>query len=143
MASKYVVARSEELPQGGRLVAEVAGRSLVLFNVDGAYSALRNRCPHQGAPLSGGNLSRSVDSTAPGDYTVGPCADLIRCPWHGWEFNVHTGESWFDPQRTRVRAYDVVVASGDEVAPEGRVKGPYVAEVYPVSVDGEYVVVEL
>ena len=63
---------------------------------------------------------------------------LIRCPWHGWEFDLRTGQSWFDPERTRVRSYRVTVENAGEPVP-----GPYVAERYGVTVEDSYVVVDL
>ena len=53
---KYVVATADEIPLGGRKIVEVAGRSIGVFNIDGEYFALRNRCPHQGGALCEGKL---------------------------------------------------------------------------------------
>ena len=63
---------------------------------------------------------------------------FLQCPWHGWEYDLRTGQSWFDPARVLVRKYDVSVEPGQELQ-----KGPYVAETYPVSVEQQYVVVEI
>jgi 3-phenylpropionate/trans-cinnamate dioxygenase ferredoxin subunit len=62
---------------------------------------------------------------------------LLRCPWHGWEFDVRTGQSWFDPAHMRVRRYPVTVAQGASREP-----GPYRAETYPVTVEQQVLVVE-
>ena len=77
-------------------------------------------------------------------------AELLRCTSHVWDFDVRTGQSWFDPQRLRVRRYEVSVTPGaalveeEEGAPApGMQKGPYVAETYPVSVEQQYIVIEL
>ncbi len=136
--TRHVVARIDEIPPGSRKIVEVAGRSIGIFNVDGELHALRNRCPHQGGPLCEGFVMASLRSSGPGDYDHRPGEALVRCPWHGWEFDVRTGQSWFDPQKTRVKRYPVSVEAGE------RVPGPYVAERYEVSVeDDRYVVVEL
>ncbi len=63
---------------------------------------------------------------------------LNRCPWHGWEFDIRTGQSYCDPKRFRARAYPVKVEPGSSV-----VKGPYIAETLAVSVESDYVVVDL
>ena len=47
----HAVARVSELPPGARKIIELEGRSIGVFNIKGAYYALRNTCPHQGAPL--------------------------------------------------------------------------------------------
>ena len=74
----------------------------------------------------------------PGEYRYSRRGEIIRCPWHGWEFDIRTGTSWCDPQRLRVRQYEVAVEPGAQV-----VEGPYVAETFPVSVEDDYVVVEV
>jgi nitrite reductase/ring-hydroxylating ferredoxin subunit len=142
-----VVARADEIAPGERKLVQVGGRSIGVFNVGGEYYALRNRCPHQGGPLCEGFQFAPLGSAGPGEYARGTDGEIIRCPWHGWEFNVRTGRSWFDPERTRVRSYRAGVRSGAElepdlardVAPERELQ----AETYPVRRDGAYVVVEL
>lgn len=143
---KYVVASVEEIPPGQRKIVRVAGRSIGIFNINGDFFAIRNRCPHEGAPLCEGVLSGFVDSTTPGEYTYTRKGEIIRCPWHQWEFDVKTGQSWFDPAKTRVRAYEAKVESGcslcDPNAPNME-KGPFTVETFPVSLDRDYVVIEL
>jgi nitrite reductase/ring-hydroxylating ferredoxin subunit len=63
--------------------------------------------------------------------------EMVRCPWHGWEFDIRTGQSWCEPAKVRARAYPTEIAAGAEV-----VKGPYVAETVLVTVEEQYVVVE-
>jgi nitrite reductase/ring-hydroxylating ferredoxin subunit len=149
---RYVIARVDEIPPGGRKIVEVAGRSIGVFNLNGEFFALRNRCPHQGGPLCEGLLWGLLEATGPGEFTFSRQGEIITCGWHGWEFDLRTGQSWCDPQRLRVRRYDVHVEAGadlldapvaDPAAPPGRVKGPYVAETYPVTADGEYLVVDI
>jgi 3-phenylpropionate/trans-cinnamate dioxygenase ferredoxin subunit len=138
--ASHVVARVDELPPGARKLVQIGGRSIGVFNIGGRFYALRNRCPHQGGPLCEGFIVGALRADAPGEYDHRPEAAYLRCPWHGWEFDVRTGQSWFDPARTRVRTYDVAVQSGSEL---GRVPGPHVAETYDVSVRDDYVVVEV
>lgn len=141
---RYVVARTDDFPPGTRRIVEVDGRSIGVFNVDGRCYALRNSCPHQGAALcSGGTVLGSVSSPGPGEHHYDAERKLLACPWHNWEFDLATGQSWFDPARTRVRPYDVVVESGKSLSDggDGRVPGPYVVETLQVVVDDDYVVV--
>jgi 3-phenylpropionate/trans-cinnamate dioxygenase ferredoxin subunit len=146
--AKHVVATASEIPPGGRKILTVAGRSIGVFNLGGDYYALRNRCPHQGGPLCEGTLWSRLTASVPGEF-VYEDGGIVSCGWHGWEFDIKTGQSWCDPARLRVRAYPVHVEAGetllaDPAAPRpGQVKGPYVAETYPVTVDGTYVVVDL
>src|SRR6476469_1946476 len=108
MAS-HAVAGVGEIPPGGRKIVEIGGRSIGVFNVNGEYFALRNRCPHQGGPLCEGRLAGGVESPRPGEYEYVRDGEILRCPWHGWEFDLKTGQSWFDPAGTRVRTYPVSV----------------------------------
>jgi len=136
--AKHVVAAVAEIPPGERKLVEAGGKEIVVFNLNGEFFALSNRCPHQGGSLCAGTLSGHVESPEPGVYHYDRRGEMIRCPWHYWEFDIRTGKSYCDPDRTRTRAYDVSVATGRAL-----VEGPYVAETFAVSVEEEYVIVEL
>jgi thiamine pyrophosphate-dependent acetolactate synthase large subunit-like protein/nitrite reductase/ring-hydroxylating ferredoxin subunit len=74
------VAGLDELPEG-RVKTVTAGiHSMALTHIDGEYHAMDNRCPHQGGPLGEGSIERGKD---------GEC--MLRCPWHGWDFDPKTG----------------------------------------------------
>jgi nitrite reductase/ring-hydroxylating ferredoxin subunit len=107
--AKYVVGREVDLPPGHRLIVDVAGRSIGVFNVRGQLYAVRNRCPHQGGPLCEGGVVGWLDSPGPGVFDYRGDRPILECPWHGWEFELETGQSWFDPEGTRVKRYDVEV----------------------------------
>ena len=136
--AKYIVATVDEIPPGSRKLLELAGRAIGIFNIDGEFFALRNRCPHQGGPLCEGKLSGLIESTRPGEYNYSRKDEIVRCPWHGWEFDLRTGQSWCDPGRLRVRAYEAGATKPGEP-----VEGPYKATTFPVSSDEEYVFVEV
>jgi nitrite reductase/ring-hydroxylating ferredoxin subunit len=146
--TRYIVATVEEIPPGGRKIVEVAGRSIGVFNLDGVFFALRNRCPHQGGPLCAGSLGGLIISPSPGEYHYSRAGEMLRCPWHGWEFDIRTGQSWFDPARVRVRSYDVTVEGQQSIAADpllqaGLERGPYVAETYEVTLERRHVVVDV
>lgn len=154
MRRNVVVASVEEVPPGSRKIVDVEGRSIGIFNVDGHYFAVRNACPHAGGPLCQGVTSGIVTSTEPGSYEYRRRGEFLRCPWHQWEFDLRTGQSWFDPAKARVRRYDVEIKDGRELlaTPEetdsetgtaGMLKGPYTAETYQVGVDQNYIVISL
>jgi nitrite reductase/ring-hydroxylating ferredoxin subunit len=144
---KYVVGAIEDVPDRGVSVFNVGGRSIGVFRFGREVYAIRNRCPHQGGPLCRGPLVGGLTAQQPGTYDYVPDERYVQCPWHGWEFDLQTGQSWFDPAKTRVRPYPVSVASGEALAaeepPVGRLPGPYQAETYPASVEHEYIVIEL
>ena len=132
-ADRYVVCAVDELPPGTRRIVAVGSRSIGVFNVRGRYYALRNVCRHQGAPLCEGPLTGTTLPGPPGTFRYGREGDILRCPWHGWEFDVTTGRSIFNPHAVRVRAYPVAVEA-DDGQDEVRV------ETYPVSVERKMVV---
>lgn len=134
--ARHVIAPTREIPPGARRRVVLSGRPVVVFNLSGAYFALLDRCPHQGASLCAGLLTGMARSDGPGDYRMERMGEVIRCPWHGWEFDIRTGASAFDPDHHKVRRFLADVASGREVAEDL----PR-AETFEVSIEEEYVVV--
>ena len=123
MPSFIKVAKLSELPEGSGKLVEVGGKQIALFNAGGKLFAIDNSCKHRGGPLAEGEL----DGTT------------ITCPWHGWEYDLATGQSFMGPGRGAMAAlsYEVTVQPGSELAApraDGRIPGPYVAETIPVSV---------
>jgi 3-phenylpropionate/trans-cinnamate dioxygenase ferredoxin subunit len=134
---RQVVARAIDVSPGQCKIVNVNGREIGVFNLGGEYFALANRCPHEGGPLCQGHIIPLIQSDGPGQYRLTRHQEFLRCPWHGWEFEIRTGQSWCDPKSTRARQFEVKVESGAALA-----KGPYVAETFPVSVEEDYLVVE-
>ncbi len=135
--AKHVIAPLCDFPAGTRRLVDVRGRAIAVFNVGGEFFALANRCPHQGGSLVKGRLVGLIEASAPGCYRYSRRGEIIRCPWHGWEFDLRTGKSWCEPERVQARQFAVSVAPGAKV-----VEGPYVAETFPVRVEDDYVVIE-
>lgn len=136
--AKHVIARAADFPDGARRLVQAAGRSIAVFNVGGDYFGIANACPHQGGSLAEGARTGLPFSDKPGEFGYVRDGEFVRCPWHGWEFDLRTGQSWCDPTRFRVRAFDLAVEPGAAVA-----RGPYVAETFPVSVEDDYVVLTI
>lgn len=86
----------DEFPEGQGRVVQVEGRPVAVFNVDGELFALDNTCKHKGGPLGEGTVR---DGT-------------VTCPWHGWQYDVSSGEKTDDPS-VAVQRYDVEVRDGD------------------------------
>jgi nitrite reductase/ring-hydroxylating ferredoxin subunit len=135
--AKHVIAPLRDFPVGSRRLVDVKGRAIVVFNVNGEFFALANRCPHQGGSLVQGHLVGLIEASEPGCYRYSRRGEIIRCPWHGWEFDLRTGKSWCEPDRVRARQFAVSIAAGAKL-----VEGPYVAETFPVRVEDDYVVIE-
>ena len=133
--AKHVVAPVAEVPPGSRKLVTVQGRPVAIFNVGGELFALVNRCPHKGGSLCEGKLTGLVQSPEPGVYRYSRGGEILRCPWHGWEFDIRTGKSHCDPERVKAKSFPVKVEPGRELA-----EGPYEVETFAVSVEQDYIV---
>ena len=93
--------------------ANIPGKDVwVLRRPDGAFYAIKNSCPHQAAPLSFGEVHGTFLPSAPGVYEFGLEYEVIRCPYHGYEYSLETGRPLYCDVRERVVRYDVVVEGG-------------------------------
>jgi len=90
------VAGTADVKPGHVIVAEVNGKSLAVFNIDGQFHVIDNTCLHRGGPLGEGELENNV----------------VTCPWHGWQFNVITGGCVNNPS-AQVETYQVKVEGAD------------------------------
>ena len=135
--SRYVVGKPAEVPPGQRKLVAFKGICIGVFNVNGEYYALNNRCAHQGGPLCLGLLTGLAVSSGPGRCELTRVGEILRCPWHAWEFDIKTGKAILDPAKVRVKKFEVTVES--TVAPD---EIPSV-ETYPVTVESGWLVVHL
>ncbi|SFR64860.1 Rieske (2Fe-2S) protein [Halogeometricum limi] len=117
--TEHTVARTDELDDGDRLLVEVEGGEIVVFNVDGEYVAYTNWCAHQAGPVCEGTLTGTWDADFDREeLEVGMelCreGEILSCPWHGWEYDVVDGSSLTSDARlpahpVRVERDDIVV----------------------------------
>jgi nitrite reductase (NADH) small subunit len=136
---RHIVGRVGDLEAGGRRIVEAEGRSIGVFNVEGSFFALRNSCPHQAAPLCLGSIKGMTMPSKPGEYIWSRDGEILRCPWHGWEFDILTGRSIFNPHRMRVKAYEVTV---EPVIPDASEEDESV-ETFEVSVEDGWIVLHV
>jgi len=73
---QHRLAAASDVPPGSGKELTAGGRVVALYNVEGTFFALDGVCPHAGGPLGEGALSGKV----------------VTCPWHGWQFDVTTGQ---------------------------------------------------
>ena len=96
-ARRIRVAAESELRDDAGLHVVAEGQSLALFRVDGRCYAIANACPHMGGPLCEGPLKDHV----------------VTCPWHGWKWDVRTGENVRNPRLRKVACFPVTVEDGE------------------------------
>ncbi len=93
------IASIHDCPPGTSSEHVAGDRIIALYNVDGTFHALDGVCPHQGGPLGKGALTGCI----------------LTCPWHGWQFDVSTGQhrlnaKYFHPRfEVRVEGDEVLV----------------------------------
>ena len=111
----HVICPADELPPGSRKIVDIGGRSIGVFNVGGELFAIRNSCPHQGAPLCLGTIGGTMLPSDPHEYVYGLEDRLLRCPWHGWEIDIATGSPRWNQARGRARTYRAAIDDGQVV----------------------------
>ncbi|HVM59276.1 MAG TPA: Rieske 2Fe-2S domain-containing protein [Verrucomicrobiae bacterium] len=96
MSELIKVAEVGDLQPGECKTVVVGERELALYNVGGKFYATDNVCPHRGGPLGEGTLD----------------GNIVTCPWHGWRFDVSTGQNPMIPT-AKVEAIECVVEGND------------------------------
>jgi nitrite reductase/ring-hydroxylating ferredoxin subunit len=94
------VGKTGDFPSGQGRILEVKGKTIAIFHVEGRFYALDNTCLHRGGPIGDGELEGTN----------------VTCPWHGWRYDIKTGETAFNPA-AKLNIYTVRV-DGDEVSVE-------------------------
>lgn len=104
----------EEVRREGCRIVDVDGRPVGVISVGDSFYAVHDRCPHMGPSLCrGGTLDGTFVPAGPHEHVYGLHDRVIRCPWHGWEFDLETGRSLLEPKRYGLRTYAVLVRDGE------------------------------
>lgn len=107
---KHEVCKTSDLENGDMKAITLERKPIVVIrSKDGEFYALRNVCPHKGPALSDGMLDGTCTATEPGEYNLEKDGEVLKCPWHSWEFDIKTGCSIFAPEKVKVKKYDVYV----------------------------------
>jgi nitrite reductase/ring-hydroxylating ferredoxin subunit len=104
------VARIDELADGQHKIVEARGIEFGLYRIQGQYYAWRNVCPHQGAPVCKGRVCGTTLPSLVYEYSYGRENEILRCPWHGWEFDLLNGEHLVDPD-TKLKRGRLMIGS--------------------------------
>jgi nitrite reductase/ring-hydroxylating ferredoxin subunit len=115
--AEFFVAKSSEFKDGDRRIVTAGRREIGVIYKDGAYYAYSNICLHQGGPACEGLLINNVVEVLNPDrtyvrHTFGDKVHFV-CPWHGWEYDLATGECVGD-RKQKLRKYEVV-KRGDDI----------------------------
>jgi nitrite reductase (NADH) small subunit len=89
------VAGVSDIASGGVHIVNVGRKTIAVFSIDGTLYAIDNTCLHRGGPLGEGKLEGIT----------------VTCPWHGWKYNISTGENLTKPDK-KIATYPVTVKDG-------------------------------
>lgn len=133
----YKVCNLKELPPGSRKIINVGRKSIGVFNVKGKLVAVKNSCPHQGAPLCEGKVDGMTILNDKWELEYVREDEILRCPWHAWEFDLYNGKSIFNPSRCHTKSYLVTVENELNYVDKEPV------ETYDVSIEEEVIYVHV
>jgi nitrite reductase/ring-hydroxylating ferredoxin subunit len=114
--SRVRVGALDELEPGAKRIVNTPRGEVGVFNVEGDFFAIVNRCAHQGGPLCEGQVLDDVagEFTELGRRVTEGFTDekVLKCPWHGWEYYLETGDLAGDDQ-VSLPTFDVEVEDGE------------------------------
>lgn len=115
--AEWYVAKDSEFQEGSCMIVHAGETQIGVYQRKGSFYAYENICRHQGGPVCEGSLIGKVQTILDDDKSV--IEEIfsqdelhIVCPWHGWEYNLETGESVGD-KRFRLKRYEVLEREGE------------------------------
>lgn len=116
--TEILVGTRADFEADGRRIIGVRGIDIGVLQYDGQFYAYENRCVHMGGPVCEGRILGKVETVLDDDKTVlgerfSEAEVHLICPWHGYEYDLATGECAVD-RRLRLRRFDVV-EKGDDI----------------------------
>ena len=116
--AEWLVGKASDIKEGDRKVVTAGKREIGIFHKGGAFYAYSNTCLHQGGPACEGLIMHQVEDVIGPDKTwVGQkfSEDRVNfvCPWHGYEYDIKTGECVPD-RKLKLKKYNVV-RRGDDI----------------------------
>lgn len=115
--STHNLGSADQVPEGDRIIVELQGKEIAVFNVDGEYYAYVNWCAHQGGPSCEGNVTGTMEAeydNENGNVELNYCKEgkILNCPWHGWEYDLTSGEC-LSRQGVMLPQYDIKEQEGE------------------------------
>lgn len=115
--AEYRVGAIADFADRSGVLVEAGGIEVGVFMVKGRLNAYENRCRHQGGPVCTGEIIGRYEQVVLPDGTIGgerfdDDEMRIACPWHGWEYDLATGECTAD-RRFRLRRIEVRELDGE------------------------------
>lgn len=113
MTSRHLAHVADVPPAGeGALRCTADGVDIGLFRVGEQLVAWRDVCPHEAAPVCRGKVTGTRLESSVMEYRYGRAQEILRCPWHGWEFDLLTGEHLASGSGARLRSHPIEIRNG-------------------------------
>jgi nitrite reductase (NADH) small subunit len=110
--NRVYVAQISDIPSGTRKLITIDNKSIGVFNTGSQIVAILNICPHELAPVCLGKMGGTTLPSKPGEFIWGRENEIIRCPWHGWEFDLLTGDCLTDKRKIK---HFTTVVEGEKI----------------------------
>ena len=111
-SEKIAVCKTTDVTPGNQRIVNVGRHSVGIFNVEGSFFALLNVCPHRAGPLCEGPQCGTSLPTDRYEFNYGREHGLVRCAWHGWEFDIRSGACLGAPS-VKARTFVTSVENGE------------------------------
>ena len=113
MTNKHFACKIDEVPTDAAKIVTLSNMPIGVFKLDDGFHALLNICPHKGAALCEGPICGTTRETDKTEFIYDRPGGIVRCAWHGWGFDIRSGEFLVDPS-IKTRRFDVS-QEGDEL----------------------------
>jgi nitrite reductase (NADH) small subunit len=111
---RFLIGKSGNFSIGEMTALEVNGREIGITRLrDGALRAVLNRCPHKGAPICRGLIAGVWESSFPGELELDESRSVLVCPWHGFAYDLRTGDELDWNRPSRLRLYPIEEVNGE------------------------------
>lgn len=115
----HIIGDETELDDGERILVQIEGQEIGVFKQDGEYYAYTNWCAHQGGPCCEGSLTGTQEASYDRENLEVELDwvredEILNCPWHGWEYDVTTGEC-LSRQKIQLPSYETRIEDGQIV----------------------------
>ncbi len=113
---QVTVGKADEFPVGKFRIVEIDGREIGITRLaSGEFRAVRNHCPHKGAPVCKGIVGGTWLPCGVGEMVYGHDGEVLVCPWHGYEFDLNTGVELYQKDPNKLLMYPAIVENGSVV----------------------------
>ena len=111
---EVAVGKVADFPVGQFKIVEIDGREIGITRLkSGEFRAVRNHCPHKGAPVCRGIVGGTWLPCGPGEMVYGRDGEVLVCPWHGFEFDLLNGEELFQDKPLKLLMYPATERDGE------------------------------